>query len=215
MKRLIRKILREEIEKSDKHYRMLDKISDHVQLPYFKSMEGLTIDDKDDQLYILKKILGDGITIHLEGLWEYPYDDFTIIKDGKGNEIYEEFFDDGSKNPDSYDGKWYKREYDDNGNLIYREHSDGFWVKFEYDKNGNNIYFEDSDGIRVKYEYDDKGNNIYQESSDGGWEKFEYDDKGNQIYRERSYGYWEKWEYDEDGDDIYYEDSDGYIIDER
>ena len=33
MKKLIRKILREEIEKSDKHYRRLDIISDHVQLP--------------------------------------------------------------------------------------------------------------------------------------------------------------------------------------
>tara|TARA_R110000803_G_scaffold619_3_gene2119 strand:+ start:4051 stop:4515 length:465 start_codon:yes stop_codon:yes gene_type:complete len=65
MKKLIRKILREEIEKSDKHYRILDKISDHVEIPYFKSMESLTIYDKDDQEYIMKKILGDDIIINI------------------------------------------------------------------------------------------------------------------------------------------------------
>ena len=62
MKKLIKRILREEIEKSDRHYRRLDIISDHVQLPYFKSMEGLTIYEKDDQEYIMEKILGN-ITI--------------------------------------------------------------------------------------------------------------------------------------------------------
>ena len=61
MKRLIKKILREEINKSDRHYRILDKISEYVELPYFKSMEGLTIYDEDDQEYIMKKILGDDI----------------------------------------------------------------------------------------------------------------------------------------------------------
>ena len=63
MKRLIKKILREEIDKSDRHYRRLDIISDHVHLPYFKSMVGLTIDEKDDQEYIMKKILGNDIYI--------------------------------------------------------------------------------------------------------------------------------------------------------
>ena len=38
--------------------------------------------------------------------------------------------------------------YDEQGNLIYYEHSDsyGFWEKREYDINGNLIYSEDSDG---------------------------------------------------------------------
>ena len=58
MKKLIRKILREEINKSDKHYSILDKITDHVHLPYFESMEGLTIYEKDDQEYIMRKLLG-------------------------------------------------------------------------------------------------------------------------------------------------------------
>ena len=108
MKKLIRKILREEIEKSDRHYKILDKISEYVQLPYFKSMEGLTIDDKDDQLYIMRKILGN-ISIELIDIRKYILDD-------KGYEIYYE----------SSKGYWEKREYDDKGNRIYYEDSDGY-----------------------------------------------------------------------------------------
>jgi hypothetical protein len=110
MKRLIRKILREEIDKSDKHYRMLDKISDHVHLPYFESMEGLTIDDEDDQEYIMRKILGNEIYIEESNGWDkYIYDD-------NGNEIYYE---------NSY-GDWWEWEYDDKGNEIYFETSTGY-----------------------------------------------------------------------------------------
>jgi len=146
MKKLIRKILREEIDKSDRHYKMLDKISNHVQLPYFESMEGLTIYDKDDQKYIMEKILGKGIYFFV----------FSIYDDND-NEIYRE---------DS-DGEWYKYEYDGNGNMIYSEEENGYWYKREYDDNGNNIYFESSNGYWRKYEYDDKGNLIYSENSNG------------------------------------------------
>ena len=103
MKRLIRKILREEINKSDRHYRMLDKISDHVQLPYFESMEGLTIDDKDDQLYIMKKILGNDIYIRGNAI---SNDNCTII-----------YWENS--------GYWVKRECDNDGNMVYYENSDG------------------------------------------------------------------------------------------
>jgi YD repeat-containing protein len=141
MKKLIRKILRE--HKSDRHYKILDKITEHVQLPYFESMEGLTIYDEDDQEYIMKKILGN---IYIKRY--YIYDD-------RGNRIYWEVSD-----------GWVKYEYDDKGNLIYHENSDGDWWKWEYDDKGNRIYYEDSDGWR-KYEYDDKGNKIYYEDSHG------------------------------------------------
>jgi hypothetical protein len=131
MKRLIRKILREEINKSDRHYKMLDKISDHVQLPYFKSMEGLTIYDKDDQLYIMKKILGDDID------WYETRFGLNIYNDN-GSELYYE---------ESDSDYWYKREYDDEGHLIYFERSDGKWVKREYDGNGNLTYVKTSDDL--------------------------------------------------------------------
>jgi hypothetical protein len=124
MKKLIRKILREEIDKSDKHYSILDKISDYVELPYFKSMEGLTIDDKDDQLYIMRNILGNDISIIGKSIYYY------------GDMIYYE-------NSEGYWGKW---EYDDKGNIIYYEDSDGSWGKYEYDDKGNEIYEEHSNG---------------------------------------------------------------------
>ena len=160
MKRLIRKILRE--HKSDKHYRRLDIISDHVQLPYFESMEGLTIYDEDDQEYIMRKILGN-IYIGEQNNWK------TIL-DYRDNEIYDE-------NPNGF---WMKHEYDDKGNEIYRENSDG-WVKTEYNDNGNEIYSEDSDGYWVKYEYDNNDNKIYRENSHGYWEKWGYDNNGYEI----------------------------------
>jgi hypothetical protein len=125
MKRLIKRILREEIDKSDRHYKMLDKISDHVQLPYFESMVGLTIDDKDDQEYIMKKIYGYNIKIKGRNI----YDD-------KDNQIYWEDFN----------GFWVKWEYDDKGNNIYFENSDGYWSKYVYDEDGNKIYLENSEG---------------------------------------------------------------------
>jgi hypothetical protein len=150
MKKLIKRILREEIEKSDKHYRILDKISDHVHLPYFKSMESLTIDDEDDQLYIMKKIYGYDIYFH-EELRRYIYND------NNDKRVYSE----------DVDGHWWIREYDEDGEEIYFENSDGSWQKKEYDDKGNQIYYEDSDGSWQKKEYDDKGNLIYYEDSNG------------------------------------------------
>jgi hypothetical protein len=109
MKRLIRKILREEIEKSDRHYRMLDNISDHVHLPYFESMGGLTIYDKDDQEYIMRKILGNGISIKYGEV--FGLDDIELmINDNNGNKLYYESC--------CRRGYWQKWRYDDNGNLI-------------------------------------------------------------------------------------------------
>ena len=40
-----------------------------------------------------------------------------------------------------------KFEYDNNGNVIYREDSGGYWSKAEYDEAGNVIYYENSNGI--------------------------------------------------------------------
>jgi hypothetical protein len=198
MKRLIRKILREEIEKSDKHYRILDKISNYVEIPYFKSMEGLTIYDKDDQEYIMRKILGN-ISITINPLSN------NLIKDNKGNVIYKE----------EYDGYWTKSEYDDNNNWVYEEDKGDGWQKFEYNDNGDMLYWSTSHDEWRKWEYDDKGNLIYFEDNNGDWEKYEYDDNGNTLYYEYSNGDWGRLEYDDDGNEIYYESSEGYINDNR
>ena len=144
MEKLIRKILREEINKSDRHYRMLDKISTYVEIPYFKSMEGLTIYDKEDHVYIMRKILGIGITIR--GRDPNFYDEERYIYDDEGTMIYQEDFN----------GWWQKWEYDDNGNLIHSVDSDGSWKKWE----NNRGYWEIQ-------EFEDKGNVTYVEDSNG------------------------------------------------
>ena len=131
MKRLIRKILREELNKSDRHYRRLDIISEHIQLPYFDSMEGLTIDEKDDQEYIMKKILG--YNVKIKG--KYIYDD-------KGNNIYYEHSN----------GSWEYWGFDARGKMIYREVSGGYWEKWEYGYGwypGTLIYYEDITGVKL------------------------------------------------------------------
>ena len=135
MKKLIKRILREEINKSDRHYRRLDIISDHVQLPYFESMEGLTIDDEDDQEYIMRKIYGYNVGVYLRSI----YDDSRNGHDSP-QKIYWEHNDNGS---------WIKFEYDDNRNRIYANNSQGQWEKREYDEDGNMIYLEDSWGKKI------------------------------------------------------------------
>ncbi len=72
--------------------------------------------------------------------------------------------------------RWYKYEYDNNGNVIYQENSDGSWAKWEYNNNGNEIYYEQSNGYWIKKEYDNNGNLIFTEDNDGY-----IDDDENQI----------------------------------
>jgi hypothetical protein len=164
---------------------MLDKISEHVQLPYFKSMVGLTIDEKDDQEYIMRKILGN-ISITIQPLYD------NLIKDNKGNVIYKE---------DS-DGDWTKSEYDDNNNWVYEENKEDGWKKLKYNDNGDLLFWNTSHDEWRKWEYDDKGKLLYFEDHNG-------------LYYECSTGVWSRLEYDDDGNEIYFEDSDGYIDDNR
>tara|TARA_R110000803_G_scaffold152104_2_gene217171 strand:- start:1620 stop:2102 length:483 start_codon:yes stop_codon:yes gene_type:complete len=154
MKKLIRKILREELNKSDKYYRFLDKISSIIELPYFRNMYEKNnggfwdITDRDDQEYIMKNIYGDDINIILLS----------------GRDIYDE-----NDNRVYWENSvmWSKWEYDDKDNEIYYERHNGFWEKQEYDDNGNEIYYESSEGYWEKREYDSKGNYMYYEDSDG------------------------------------------------
>ena len=187
MKRLIKKILREEINKSDKHYRILDKISEHVQLPYFESMEGLTIDDKDDQGYILNKLYGD------DNISEIDFFNKEIIN-FNGDLLYRE----GGWGP----GHWVRFEYDGRGNKIYHEDSRGWWRKYGYDNRNNHIYNETSNGDWEKWEYNDKGKKVFHEDSTGWWRKKVYDDRGDMIYTEYSHGKWFKYGYDNNGSRI-------------
>ena len=128
----------------------IDRVIDVIELPYFKSLDNMGIDDQDLIQDIFNTIFNDDVEI------EYDYDGYNVYY-SNDNQIYSE--DSG--------GFWSKREYDENGNRIYYEDSRGYWIKSEYDENGNTIYFEDSDGYWIKREYDDYGNLIYNEDSDG------------------------------------------------
>jgi hypothetical protein len=139
-------------QKSDKHYRMLDKISNYGELPYFKSMEALGIYDKDDQEYIMRNILGNDISIKGRSIYYY------------GDMIYYE----------ESDGDWVKNEYDDKGNRIYFVDSDGYWGKYEYTGYQHKGFFHSvivtqglSGGYWEKSEYDEDGEQISFEVSDG------------------------------------------------
>ena len=62
---------------------------------------------------------------------------------------------------------WYKREYDQNGNIICKEYSDGYWEKHTYDQRGKVTYYENSAGYRFKKEYNTDGHQIRYENCDG------------------------------------------------
>ena len=44
-----------------------------------------------------------------------------------------------------------RTDYNDGGWVTYREYSDGYWYKRDYDDNGNVIYFENSYGKIITY----------------------------------------------------------------
>jgi YD repeat-containing protein len=171
MKKIIRKILREEFEYKQQLFNLLrsgdeDNIEmvrmisqgqgiDVIELlieffkednpPYFKILNHFDLSE-DELDYVLSGIFG--------GPVRYT---FGTLYDDNGNEIYYE----------EPNGQWEKIEYDKNGNEIYWKDSDGYWSKKEYDKNGNLLYYENSSGFWYKREYDENNNMIYQENSDG------------------------------------------------
>jgi YD repeat-containing protein len=198
MKRLIKKILREQFE-------------------YKQQLFNLLRSGDSDNIEMVKMVSqGQDINI-LELLIEYfkqvgpPY--FKILNhfdlsDSEIDYILSGIF---GKPVEYYEGG---NIYDENNKRIYSENSDGVWYKYEYDENGNIIYYENSYGYWTKYEYDDRGNLIYEENSDGDWYRKEYDNH-NEIYYEHHDGTWVKYEYDEIGDLIYHETYDGVIRDNR
>jgi len=197
MKKLIKKILREEFEYKQQLFNLLrsgdedniemvkmisqgqdidilelliDYAKENPKPPYFKLLNHFDLSE-DELINVLSKLLDDNI----HQIERYSNGNVQII------------------------GKY--------GYEIYFEYSDGIWRKTKYDDNGNWIYSENSYGDWEKMEYDDRGNEIYYENGNGDWEKTEYDENGRVIYFERSDGYWFKREYDEYNNLIHYEDS--------
>jgi|694.fasta_scaffold127886_1 hypothetical protein len=89
--------------KNSKEY--LDKIVSIIEIPYFKELGLYGIDEDDEMEYILSKVYGFEIRIVGSG----------ILDSSTNKRIYHEYST----------GKWYKIEYDLNGNRTYYENSDG------------------------------------------------------------------------------------------
>jgi len=214
MKRLIRKILREELNKSDKYYRFLDKISSIIELPYFRNMYEKynggfwDITDRDDQEYIMKNIYGDDILLlsnNTNILFSHQKDlvsflntlPFKTIFDGYDDSSgwkqfiihspisYEELLISSletwvsdkpfqiGKSVDDFSGDW----FNENG----LDEEDGWWTY---------TISSGYDDYIVEEVLDSKGNRLYSETEEGFWDKMEYDDNGNVTYREDSNGKW-------------------------
>ena len=156
MKKIIRKILKEDIEEQ-----FLNKIILLMkdEYPLFKKLDDYGFNLSEEEMnYVFSGIFGEPV-IKQGFLDEIPQRSASSIEiyNQNGDEVYSE---------DSY-GFWEKQEYDENGNKIYVEDSDGGWEKYEFDDNGKDIYYENSDGDWIKYRYDENGNQTYYESSNG------------------------------------------------
>ncbi len=223
-------------ESEDKKDVFVNRVLSILELPYFRSLDNIGIDDENTQKLILSKLFSDDITIE--------YHDYDVrILDSSKNELYYEY----------PDGFWEKREHDSDGNLIYYEDSDGEWSKYEYDSNGNKIYYEDSNGKII-----DRRNNINESEDkkdvfvnkvlsildtpyikslnnmgidvldtqelilsrlfndnvtivyDGYYyDVHVYNSNGDKVYYEDSNGEWFKRGYDSNRNRIYYENSNG------
>ena len=128
--------------------------------------------------------------------------------------------------------EWYKLEYDQNENIVYREEFNGYWAKYDYDEWGNDIYFENSNGLWYRAEFDANGAELYYKDSRGNVVDYRNEqlDEGLNLFKKpfpdryfdldtfKEFSYyeidrhprWYKEEYDDAGNETYYEDSDGY-----
>ncbi len=144
MKKIIRKILKEEREEQFLNKIILLMKDDY---PIYKKLNDYGFKLSDQELiYVLSGIFGEPVTVIDKSIYNQKM--YLIYKENSN-------------------GKWVKYEYNQNGNQIYSERSNGHWVKREYDDNGNEIYYENSDGYWEKREYDENGYLIYFIDSDG------------------------------------------------
>ena len=101
--------------------------------------------------------------IELKGIYKVKFgnNSFTVY-DKKGNKIY---FRRGIS--------WWKKEYDERGNLIRTEDCHGYWSEMFYNDKNQQIFYKNSDGFWLKNEYDEHGNIVRWENSAG--QKWEMD----------------------------------------
>ncbi len=104
-------------------------------LIYYENSDGVIVDDRDQ--------IQEGLMLGYKKFPDRYFDSLTRIEFPK-SEINKHI-------------RWYKKEYDNNGMLIYKENYKGFWERYKYDDNYNLTFIEDSDGYWEKWEYDAVG----------------------------------------------------------
>lgn len=144
MKNIIKKILKEQV--NDKVItKVLSRLEKGlIKAPYYDNLDliGLT---QDEIKAVLEKFIGGKLTygngrlviVQGDNVEYKEYDDKTwVIR--KFDRQLTTFMEDSS-------GYWFKKEFDENGNMTRFENSRGQWSKKEYDENNKLIYIEDSD----------------------------------------------------------------------
>jgi hypothetical protein len=106
---------------------------------------------------IIRQILKeDREQMFLDKVIKYTKNDFPLIKNLKDYGFYEQLSRDElnyilsgifGKPVEYYEGG--NNIYDENNKRIYSENSDGYWIKKEYDNNGNVIYYENSTNLII------------------------------------------------------------------
>jgi len=90
--------------------------------------------------------------------------------DERGRTIYE-----------SVDDKWWKYEFDGDGNIIHQERYDGYWERKEYNWRGSLVRSEDSKGFIETNEYDSCGRHLSMNHNDGYYIRYAYDENGKTL----------------------------------
>ena len=161
MKKLIKKILKENINTKVTNL-VLDRLkSGRIKPPYFKNLEDLGLSEEEIKV-TLKEFIGGKM---------FGKD---IISVKYGQDLYNEWGD----------GRWALRQYNKFGDITSIEESDGYWENRKHDERGNEIYREDSNGFWFEQEFDEDGHLTYFENSYGKWDKWEYNKNGDLIYHE-------------------------------
>ena len=148
---------------------LYSKVAKIIQKPYFKDLSEMGFHDKKSHDQILSIVFNKPV---------YITDNWNEVLDKKDNNpLYYE-------TPDGY---WELYRWD-NDNLIYKEYPNGDYYRKVYDNYGNLIEHEELDkGNLFKFRYDRNGNQIYYEN-DGFWIVSEFNSNNELIYREKSDG---------------------------
>ena len=78
------------------------------------------------------------------------------------------------------------KEYNEKGQIVYKEYFTGAWSRYTYNDKGLEIRIDCNEGAWFISEYNDQGQKTYTEDSNGNRTKTQYDDQGRCVEMENS-----------------------------